>query len=446
MDKKLEVVNSISFLKKRSLQSLKVYNEAISAYNLGLSEAIKLHKRFPIFLDTNVLLRIYSISFTEREKYKKFFQDHTESIYITDQIQREFIKNREDVINKFFEDVTKKIPQTFKRDILNNIESFLTSNKVILKDYKMIEEGLKNVKKECAGLLDSLNSEVEKNKTKSKNIILEDEVLNALGKTNTLNQLSENEIEQIKKDFDLLVSQINKEDGEKDLGKTGKAFPGLGDLKKKPDDPYGDYIIFHEILNHMSKKKTDAVFLTFDTAKGDWMQTTKAPHLHYIENVFLNTGKTLYILDAERVLETLLEGSFESLISGSEEYVDDLDLYINRDSLRQFLNSHSFTKDRKETIDINTLTKELILNGVSYIYDLEQAFKKAELYFNEYDLSSFSQSSFVRFALYILNKNYIWINPSGLHSRLDFSKHKRNVNLPKDSLDDFNSFLDSIVN
>ena len=93
-----------------------------------------------------------------------------------------------------------------------------------------------------------------------------------------------------------------------------RAFPGVADLLEKEENEHADYIIFHEIMKFMEEKNTDAIFLTFDTTKGDWMKGDKHPLLHYVHNCYLNTGKLLFILDADRTLNDVLKISIEPLL------------------------------------------------------------------------------------------------------------------------------------
>jgi hypothetical protein len=424
MSKNIEEVKG-KYLQKSSFKSLKLYRDSISAYNLGLHDAINLNNDTPIFLDTNVLLRIYSISFAAREKLIKFFKDYKARIYITDQVQREFINNRENVINTFFVKVTEKIPQAFQQDILNKIEGFLTENKIVLKDYGTVETGLQTIKTECNRLFNILNTEVEEKKEDSKNIILKDEILNILSEANIINNLSEIDLKQIKKDYDVLTSNITKEEVSKELGKTGKAFPGLGDFKNKPDDPHGDFIIFHEIISFMEEKQTDAIFLTYDTTKGDWMQFNKLPHLHYIENVFANTGKSLFILDAERVFEDLLDMSFKSLIPNQEESLAEVLPYINEETLKYFLNTNQLTAGKTPPGKYLPIVKELNSNNYFYIADLENAINKVGKSIDNYNLENLGQAGTLRIILTIHDKNYIMVNKLGEHVVINVDELKK---------------------
>lgn len=110
-----------TFGSKRFQQTLSSHKEILDKYYASFEQAKKLDGDAKIFLDTNVLLRIYSTSFKARKKLLKFFHDYKERIVLTGQVQWEYIKNREAVINKFSNDVTKTIPDNFTADILNNI-------------------------------------------------------------------------------------------------------------------------------------------------------------------------------------------------------------------------------------------------------------------------------------------------------------------------------------
>ena len=52
------------------------------------------------------------------------------------------------------------------------------------------------------------------------------------------------------------------------------------------------------------------------------MNKNKSPHLHYIQNMYANTGQILYIIDAERAFGELLNIDIDSLVSSEPINVD----------------------------------------------------------------------------------------------------------------------------
>jgi len=323
---KIEIGKDLSFASKKDKSHIIQFKESLKHYSDNFASAVSLGNDIPIFLDTSVLLRTYSISFKAREKLKEFFEQNHTRIFIPRQVQKEFTKNRESVIEDFFTDATKKLPDNFRSNIINKLQAFLDTNKIILKDYDFVETKLEKIKRDAEKLLQKLEDEIEEVKEANKNIKYTDELLEIFSHFNLLDGLTSDEIKIVKSEFDEFkksITDTSKIDVE--IGKPYRAFPGMGDIKLKPDDPYGDYVIFHEILKFVKQKSTDVAFLTYDITKGDWLDKNKHPHIHYIENVYLNTGKAIFILDAERTFEDLLDISFKSVYGGrkSLDYDDE---------------------------------------------------------------------------------------------------------------------------
>src|SRR5438105_3207853 len=97
-------INEISFATSVKSLTLQTYVDSLNRYRNGIDQAINLKSDLPIFIDTNVFLRYYSIAEIDREPLLEFFSNYKKRIYITTQVQKEIIRNREDVIERFFED------------------------------------------------------------------------------------------------------------------------------------------------------------------------------------------------------------------------------------------------------------------------------------------------------------------------------------------------------
>ena len=105
-------IKEISFGNKVKELTVTSYVDSLAKYRTGLSNALELKGKIPIFLDTNILLRYYSISFKSRKALLSFFTKHKKQIIITSQVQKEFIKNREDIIERYFEDKAQYKPDS----------------------------------------------------------------------------------------------------------------------------------------------------------------------------------------------------------------------------------------------------------------------------------------------------------------------------------------------
>jgi predicted nucleic acid-binding protein len=296
------------------------YIDSLSNYRGSIEQAIELKSKIPIFLDTNVLLRYYSVSFKSRQVLLRFFNEYKSRIFITAQVQREFIKNREDVIERYFEETLSKLKDGFKDDITNKIKSYTDKNKILLDDFKFLEDKLSKLSNEAAKTFDQLTSEIEKIKEKLPGTKYDDDLLAVVKEMNLIDNLSEEETKYLHSEYDLLKKGIEVAKVKTEITKPQRAFPGAADLLEKPDNPYGDYLIYHEIVKFMKERKSEAMFLTYDTTKGDWLKDNKEAHTHYIQTVYLATKQNLFFIDADRFFNKHLKQHFESLLKAPIDY------------------------------------------------------------------------------------------------------------------------------
>ncbi|MFD2519211.1 PIN-like domain-containing protein [Salinimicrobium flavum] len=397
----------MSYLEKMEINSITNYLECLDLYSANIKDEISFNTNTPIFLDTNILLRYYSISFTAREKLYEFIEENKQRIVLTSQVQYEFLKNRENVIQSFFEQVTNRIPKDFNSEIVNKMKAFLDNHKIVLKDYPFVETEINKHKQKLEILLEKLNETSEEKRINYNDLIIKDKFLKLLESCIIYDDLTEEEIEKIKKDFDTLSNNFSKEGLDSAYNKPNFVFPGMGDIKLKPEDPYGDYIIFHEIMKYSKEKETNTVFLTFDNTKGDWMTKTKKPLLHYVQNMFANTGKILYVLDADRSLGERLKIDIDSLVQITS--TSENENLINVESLKELLLNHpAFDASQYDEPDIN-IVKELNLAGYTKISEIIKDLEFAANAFKQYQsdkTTQFNSIGVLRISLRIANNRY----------------------------------------
>lgn len=391
-----------SFYAKKSLQSIAKYSECLEKYSKNFAQEISLTSKSQIFLDTNVLLRYYSISFTAREKLFSFIKENSNRIIISSQVQYEFLKNREDVIQRFFEQVTNRIPKDFNSDIVNKMKSFLETHKIVLKDYPFVETGIEKYQVELEKLLKKLNETSEQKRKEHINLIFKDKFLDLLNTCNIIENLSHEEIKSVRDDFDILRKNIKPENVDTVLNKTASIFPGLGDIKGKPEYPYGDFIIFHEMMKYMIETNNDIIFLTFDNTKGDWMTKSKTSYLHYIQNMYANTNQIIYILDAERTLGNILNINIESLV---EQETNTNDITIK--SLTKLSQSHPIFEGVRPGIFTKRFIEELSDAGYNSLSEIEHDLDKGKKAITKYEnYEKFNTLGITRTTLRLVNRNY----------------------------------------
>jgi hypothetical protein len=361
-----KITEDLNYFKKKDNRSISDYLEClkkISKKKINLSDT-----EFPIFLDTNILLRYYEISFLERKALYDFIEKFQKRIILTNQVQYEFLTNREKVIENYFEQITKNLPEKFRSDVINKIQSFLDNYKKVLMDYT-IESELAKYKSKFETLLNDLNNDLEQKTKDYSNLLTEDSFLDLLNTCTLLDTLEDSEIKIVKEKFDLLKKDASIE--ESFLNKKNAVFPGWADIKKKPSEPYGDFIIFHEIMKYLCNEKTNAFFLTLDNTKGDWMSKTKSTYYHYVQNMYANTNQIVYILDAERILKDL-DVNVDSLVNNSEasnnimgeilsiKYINHLitDHGLNYETIVEKLRSTNSLTSFRDALSENTKTSK----------------------------------------------------------------------------------------
>jgi hypothetical protein len=292
-------------------------NNAIKSYALNFQQAFELNNEFDIFLDTNVLLSYYGMAATEKEKLLQFLENNKNRIFLTSQVQKEFRKNRLQRIEKDLFQPLRQIPKELlatRKAVLGKFSSFLESNKkLISNDYGDEWQELENVMSSLKNVISfdgvekRLSNKIEDTIDNYKNIKFEDELLDKCCLLKQTEPLKEDYIQKINLLFDELAKVVFPKDKEQ-KGKPPEnrfMFPGAGDYGKK-DDPYGDFIIFHEMLQYANDNNKDVIFLTNEKAKGDWLDKDLSAFVHYVEHSYKLTNQNVYILNAEKPLSVSL--------------------------------------------------------------------------------------------------------------------------------------------
>lgn len=293
-----------------------ISNRALRKFAEGFESAKSLKGELPIILDTNILLGYYGMSQNEKQKLIQFIDSYKNRIYITKQVEQEYLRNRLSVIKKDLFGPLSKISDDFlsmRTEVSNKLQSFRESKtKILSQDYPTLWEQLKQIEDEIKVTLndekfyDDIKSQVKTTTQDNKNIAYIDDMLELVSTLKSTDSLEENELVFLKKHFDeLLVDYCNA----KENVKWKYAIPGCGDRDQK-EDASGDFIIFHEMMKFMKDNATSCIFLTNDVTKGDWLQIDNNPHNHYLEHAFLKTGNIIFIIHAERTLPNI---SFENI-------------------------------------------------------------------------------------------------------------------------------------
>ncbi len=276
------------------------YWECLTKYDKENNEIIKKEGNYPIFVDTNFLLKYYEISLESRKKLYEFIDTNKSRIYITKHVEKEFIKNREKTINNFKSLVTNEISKEFK-NVTNKIDSFIKFSKKITNDNQSIKKGLDALEKKASELEKLIEDDFKSNY--NFDIFRNDDYMNLIINCNSLNNLDESELTIIRKHFNDLEKNLTTLPVDKN---PDLRFPGCGDLGKERNKE-GDFIIYHEILKHLVSSNSSVIFLSYDSNKSDWFDVNKKSVMHYVYNSFYNTSHIIHIIDAERYLPDIYD-------------------------------------------------------------------------------------------------------------------------------------------
>lgn len=309
-----------------------ISNRALRKYADGFETAKKLEGNVPIILDTNILLGYYGMSQNEKQKLIQFIESYKDRIYITKQVEQEYLRNRLSVIKKDFFGPLNKIADDFstlRSEISGKLQSFRENKKKILsQDYPLLWDELRKIEDEVKAVLndekfhDEIITQVGTTTQNNKNIAYIDDLLDLISTLKITDELYEEELKYLAEHFKLLIAEyVNA----KENVRWKYAIPGCGEQK---DDATGDFIIFHEMLKFMKSKGTSCIFLTNDVTKGDWLQFDKNPHNHYLEQAFLKTENIIYIIHAESTLPYI---SFENIHKSAKSVQKELEEVIEND-------------------------------------------------------------------------------------------------------------------
>lgn len=318
-----DIIISKDFCFVPSNTSILISQKGLKSYSDGLDKASKLEGDAPIFLDTNVLLDYYKISFSEREQLRKFFELNKSRIYLTKQVETEFLRHRIDHIKSYLKSLDEFVSayknikgeiEKLKGGEIRGFDHYLNTNTILKNDYQdlrneliklndTIKDKLKNLFQESAFEQQITEKEIKIEEIKKRlegqaDIERSDPLLDIIADFQIANALTEDERSFLKLLYDELAQKYEPIKGDQNFN-WKHTFPGCGEKK---EEPYGDFIIYHELIKFMKLNGKDIIFLTNDIEKNDWLLRNKAellPYTHYIVNTYSATEKTLYIFQAK---------------------------------------------------------------------------------------------------------------------------------------------------
>jgi len=256
----------------------------------GITDIENLWDECIFVLDANVLLSLYRYSDSTRSELLQVFNALTDRLWIPNQVAYEYLNNRLTVIgeqSKIYDDAIKKIEALRKSLESNNQHPFVS----------------KETLSESVNIFEKLISELNENKAIHEKRINNDEI--------------KDQLEQLLADK---VGQGFTKEQTEEIVLRGKARyeekipPGYCDIKKGGNStlfldickPYGDYIVWLQLIDKSKVDGKPIIFITGDVKEDWWLLfngKTIGPQPQLVEEFKLITNKSFYMYPPDRFLE-----------------------------------------------------------------------------------------------------------------------------------------------
>lgn len=368
----------------------------------------------PIFLDTNFILRLYRISKAERDSVLSFLKRNKSRIVISGQVNIEYLNHRIQEIrrlNKNLQTLGADLEKWFdefvasKKKLIGQLEQF--TNKAWVKDMPSVRDRISDFSKHVEEsypedyfekavklsqiVKDTLALEMDEMKSKAASET-KDEVLQVVSQMTILPPRNSKELSFLNELYHVYLKEFERYKSNKE-NKDLYTFPGSGDWKKEEDGfpPYGDFVIYHEMLAYMQDNDKDICFLTFDITKSDWVSTDYKPFLQYYVDTYRNTKHIINFANAEQ-FTTL---TFSSVDTDDE---DDFMVVDNQIETTSPIEKEETNKEVESTVVCNSkeeieddephpiitrlnsyymiITKEELLDQLKHYISLNNEFEK----------------------------------------------------------------------
>lgn len=241
-------------------------------------------------VDTNVLLDLYRYHQNTRQALLDSLNLFSGRAWISHQVAEEFFRNRNGVIlssTTAFNDAERNLSEITR--VIEEPLKKLKSNRTIPDTIaKTLGESFEKV-------ISNATKEIETVKSKYPDYVKEDPILENI--CTLFNSNLGNPFEQ-----DALI-EILKEAKRR---KENKIPPGFKDSGKEGDKPYGDYILWRQVLNHIKEVQKPLIFVTSEE-KEDWWEKgagkTVGPLYDLLKEFHQETGQPFLLYKTARFLE-----------------------------------------------------------------------------------------------------------------------------------------------
>ncbi len=263
-------------------------------------------------VDANVLLDLYRYHESTRNALISSLHMFKNRLWISFQAAEEFFRNRSKVI--------LSSEKTFKQAIeeIDKLQGNLDSTVNQLKGSRILPENV------AEKLLNTLSPTIEE--AKKQIIEVQEKYPNFLREDPILSELSELFKGSVGKDLDgdeKTIALTNAEDRKKN-----QIPPGYLDKDKEGERPYGDYLLWLQILNHTSKSQKPLIFVTSER-KDDWWEKingkTIGPRPELLKESYTVTKNRVLIYQTDRFLEYASKRSGKPLDTSTYDEIRAID-------------------------------------------------------------------------------------------------------------------------
>lgn len=310
-------------------------------------------------VDTNVLLDLYRYHEDTREELLAAINAFEKRAWISHQVAEEFFRNRNSVIlsaNSAFNDAEKNISEVKKstEEPLKKIKS----NRIIPDD---LEDKLE---KAIEAAIESAISEVQEIREKHPDYRESDPILD-----NICNLFDSNVGPSFSKEE---LPDILKEAKRR---KDSKIPPGYKDSSKDGIKPYGDYMIWRQVMNYIKEAGKPLIFVTSEQ-KEDWWEKasgkTVGPLYELLKEFFEETGQRFLLYRTDRFLEYSSETSGKA---ANTEAVEEIREFVRQRSRKVQLVSHINQEEEISEVDMSIGTLSVTLSEPAYKFTCSGRFE-----------------------------------------------------------------------
>jgi len=244
-------------------------------------------------LDTNVLLDLYRYHENTRKALLRSLKDFNGRIWICGQVAEEFFRNRKQVI------VTSGSGYNDAERCIADIQKTCETSILKLKNNRIMpDEFSDRLNKAIDGVLSDSRQRIEDSRNEHPNYLEEDPILDDIcdlfagevGSTFEVNELS------------IALKEAKRR-------QDNNIPPGYKDSSKEGDKPYGDYLMWRQMLDYAKEKNVKMVFVTSEQ-KEDWWEKvsgkTIGPRYELIKEFYQETNQPILFYRTDRFLEFAL--------------------------------------------------------------------------------------------------------------------------------------------